>query len=104
MEIFISFFVLVLLSSCVTDTEAGKGPIVLSSTVQVGFEQYLGTTNPKVFVVSEDGNAFDYFYCSDIDGYLASNTTYRALKMCEERSYDQECKIYAIGKKVVWEK
>lgn len=104
MKILFSFLVLVLLGSCVTDTEVGKGPIVFSSTVQDGFEKYLGTTNPKVFVVSEDGNAFDYFYCRDIDGCLASNETYRALKMCEERSYGQECKIYAFGKKVVWEK
>ena len=104
MKILIPFFILVLLSSCATDTEVGKGPIVLSPRAQWAFEQYLKTENPTVFVVSEDGYHSYYFYCRDVDGCLASNSTYKAIKGCEEKSVGLECKVYAQGRNVVWEK
>ncbi len=102
MKILIPICIFVLLGACVTDTEVGKGPITLSPRVDWAFDQYLKTTNPTVFVVSEDGNNLFYFYCDD-DVCRQNNSTYQAIKRCEEAALGQECKVYAQGRNVVWE-
>lgn len=90
------------LSACET---GGEGPPpTFSPSVQALFERYMGEHNPTVFVVSTDGQAARYSYCPAYAGKcgIGGATKGKVLKACEERSEGVSCKVYAVGRKIVW--
>ena len=109
LKILIPLFVLVLLNSCSNGTAGqneitvGKWPITLSPIIQRDFDKYMKSERPTVFFVAIDGGSYSYSYCADIDGCLTSSATYRAMKNCQKYSNGVPCKIYAKGRKIVWE-
>ena len=93
--------VAIVLTACSNiDVEPGSGPLTLSYTVERGFEEYLKRETPRVFVVSEDGNYYHYYYCAG-DACRQSNYTHDTIERCEKGS-NLECKIYAFGRDIVW--
>ncbi len=92
------------LSACQTDGSVGRGPLKLAPEVQAHLDDYMEKSSPAVFVVSTDGNVGAGYYCPDVfDGCMPSNHTFRAIKDCQEVSEGVPCKIYAKGRRVVWE-
>ncbi|WP_085899559.1 hypothetical protein [Kiloniella majae] len=82
----------------------GSGPIVLGNEVQEAFDKYL-KTNSAVFAVSEDGrSSYGYYYCPANYRCLGNNlkSVRPAIESCEKNSYGQPCKVYAIGRSIVW--
>lgn len=95
---------LFILTGCqTTNPDHGSGFIYLSPVVEVVFQTYLADDRGRYFAVSTDGQNFGYsictwgaFNCEETGGNLA-------LRGCHSRSDGVPCKIYAEGKKVVWQ-
>ncbi len=95
----------VLLSACQDTTGAQGPPPTFSPAVQAIFERYMGEINPTLFVVSTDGQYARYTYCpayADACYPAAGATKSKALRSCEEQSGGVSCKVYALGRRVVW--
>jgi hypothetical protein len=84
--------------------QIGTGPITLSDRAQASFEEYLDS-NPSVFAVTEDGStSWGWYYCPENEGCRGNNFVYTgpAIRTCEKHSRGKPCKIYALGRKIVW--
>lgn len=91
------------LSAC-QDTAAVQGPPPkFSPFVQAVFDQYMAETRPILFVVSEDGQAAQYYYCPDIADHCAYGSySALAIRDCEQRSGGVPCHVYAVGRRIKW--
>ena len=92
------------LSACQTASNIGSGPITLSTSVQDLLRQYMKEDTPEVFAISTDGRTSSYRYCPDFaDTCWAENSRWKAIQDCEGLSGGVPCKIYAVGRDIVWE-
>ena len=100
------YWVLILLSlgaACAAkDPDVGTGRITLSPQVKANFEEYKETNAPIYFVVTQSGVGSYYLYCEGNYGCTGSTPRMRALEGCRRLHPDEDCKIYAIGRIVVW--
>ena len=108
MKYFATLILAVFIAGCSNssyESQIGSGPITLSNAAQKSFDKYL-QSNPAAFAISEDGfSSWGYYYCRDV---LCKGTNqssmYDAIKLCERRSKGKTCKIYAIGRDIIWKK
>jgi hypothetical protein len=100
------YWVLILLSlgaACAAkDPDVGTGRITLSPQVKASFEEYKQHNAPIYFVVTQSGVGSYYLYCEGNYGCTGSAARMRALEGCRRLHPDEDCKIYAIGRIVVW--
>ena len=92
------------LAGCVaTNPNWGSGPIALSPTAELLFQQYLDQQAPVVFAVSTDGRASSYTYCKDFDCEPGETA---ALELCNKNrlrnGVTAPCKVFAQGSDIVW--
>jgi hypothetical protein len=91
------------LSACETGAEGP--PPTLSPRVQAYFEQYMGESNPLMFVVSTDGRAAQYRYCPvgfDRCYPVSGAPKSELFRECEKKSGGVPCHVYAVGRRIVW--
>ncbi|HSA81911.1 MAG TPA: hypothetical protein VLE23_13935, partial [Geminicoccaceae bacterium] len=91
-----------LCASC-QDPDRGTGPITLSPGTEASFAEYTGRDAPLYFVVTEDGRGSYYVYCVGGFNCTSSAARMRALDECSRRNAGHDCKIYAIGRSIVWQ-
>jgi hypothetical protein len=99
-----SILPLFLCASCsFRDSVVGSGPITLSPQVKASFEEYKARDAPIYFVVTESGVGSYYLYC--VGGFNCSSSAARAqaLGQCRRQNPGEECKLYAMGRVVVWQ-
>lgn len=82
--------------------EVGSGPIKLSPEAQAAYERYASSRAPAVFVVSEDGEHFQYHYCAEARCRKAGGTA-QAIADCQAWSGDKRCYVYDRLGDVVWD-
>ena len=85
-----------LLQGCGGDA-IGQGPIVLSPAVQAHYDEYLHSTKPGAFVLSEGGSFWSY--CASTD--CRPGDVQLAMRLCRSNGND-DCKVYDVGGRVVW--
>ena len=93
------------LSACQDTTRAQGPPPKFSPSTQALFEQYMEEINPTLFVVSTDGRAAWYTYCpahADFCYPASGATKSTALRDCEKDSGGVPCRVYAVGRRIVW--
>lgn len=92
------------ITGCVTDPDYGQGPLSLSYRVKANFDEYLRLSNPFTFAVSIDGNYSGWTYCPQgVAGTGCQATPHAAVSYCESASRGIPCKVYAVGRNVVWQ-
>lgn len=79
----------------------GNGPLTMSAETNRIFQQYQSRPEPMAFAVSNDGRHSGYFYCKEKGACLNADAKAAALNDCRQNS-GESCKIYALGKDVVW--
>ena len=89
-------------ASC-QDPEYGTGPITLSPQVAASFAEYMEHDSPVYFIVTEDGRGSYYLYCRGGFSCTSSAARMRALNQCRVSNPGNDCKIYAVGRSVVWQ-
>jgi tetratricopeptide (TPR) repeat protein len=95
---------LVLGAACgIRDPDFGSGPITLSRGVQANFEEYQARDAPVYFAVSESGLGSYYIYCHGGFNCTDSAARMMVLDRCRRHNPGEECKIYAVGRSVVWQ-
>ena len=95
-------FLLLCTSCALEDPDAGTGPITLSPGVQANFQEYMARDAPLYFVVTEDGRGSSYIYCVGGFACTSSAAQMQAMNQCSSHSGGRACKVYAIGRSVVW--
>lgn len=93
--------ILLLLSSCQTNSTYGEGPISLSYNANNGFQAYLTTAEKGFFAVSTDGKTYGYSFCPE--SLCTEDAGAVALRSCRNRSKGVPCKVYAAGDRIVWQ-
>ena len=95
---------LLLCAACAArDPDVGSGRIALSPAVKASFEEYKARDAPIYFLVTESGVGSYYVYCEGGHGCTGSAARMQALDRCRRQNPDEDCKIYAIGRAVVWQ-
>jgi len=94
---------LVLLCASCQDPDRGTGPITLSPGAEASFAEYMGRDDPLYFMVTEDGRGSYYMYCVGGFNCTSSAARLQALNECRRRNAGDDCKIYAIGRSIVWQ-
>jgi hypothetical protein len=95
---------LFLCASCsFRDADVGSGPITLSPQVEASFEEYKARDAPVYFVVTESGVGSHYLYCVGGFNCKVPEARMQALAQCRRHYPGEECKLYAIGRVVVWQ-
>jgi hypothetical protein len=94
---------LFLCASCGRDPDFGAGPITLSPGVEASFEEYKARDAPIYFLVSENGRGSYYIYCDGGFNCTTSAARMQALDQCRRNNAGNDCKIYAVGRRVVWQ-
>lgn len=90
-------------ASCATsDPDVGTGRLTLSPQVKASFEEYKAHDSPVYFLVTESGAGSYYLYCEGGFNCVNSASRMQAFDRCQRLNPDEECKIYAIGRRVVW--
>lgn len=84
-----------------TNSYVGSGPIVLSPLAQVRLDSYLADPSPENFSVSIDGKNSAGVVCPYLECEFTNGTF--AIRICEQRSDGVPCKVFATGKKIVWQ-
>ena len=87
-------------TACQTSSQIGKGPITLSPGVRATYEKYL-EGNGLSFAVTEDGRGSMYYFCQD--SHCRSGSPFEAVRTCNHYYGEGRCKLYAIGKEIVWQ-
>jgi tetratricopeptide (TPR) repeat protein len=99
-------WILALVFLCTTcaanDPDYGSGRITLSPQVKASFEEYKARDAPLYFVVTESGVSSYYLYCEGGFNCVESAARLQTLDRCRRLNPDEDCKIYAIGRSVVW--
>jgi tetratricopeptide (TPR) repeat protein len=91
-------------TSCATgDPDVGTGQLTLSPQVEARFEEYKARDAPLYFLVTESGVDSFYTYCVGGFGCTRSAARMQALAQCRRAYPDEDCKIYAVGRSVVWQ-
>ncbi len=90
-----------LCAACVADPDAGTGPLTLSPGVEASFQEYVDRDAPLYFAVTEDGFSSSYIYCVGGASCTSSAARMQVMDQCQ-RGARRPCKIYAIGRSVVW--
>ena len=85
------------------DPDFGTGPVSLSPGIKASFEEYKARDAPLYFVITEDGRGSSYIYCAGGFNCTASTTRAIALDRCRSGYPGHDCKLYAIGRNVVWQ-
>jgi hypothetical protein len=101
---YLSLPLLLLGAACgIEDPDFGSGPITLSPGVKASFEQYKARDAPIYFAVSESGLGSYYIYCHG--GFSCTDSLARMMVLdnCRRNNGGEECKIYAVGRNVVWQ-
>ena len=80
----------------------GSGPLTVAPNVAAGFETYKTKAKPLTFAVSTDGQDYSYYFCPGTP-CDSSHATPEAIASCQGRSGGVPCKIFAIGREVVWD-
>jgi hypothetical protein len=93
---------LLLLAAC-QDRDVGTGPVTLSPGVEASFAEYKGRDAPLYFLVTENGRGAYYTYCGGGFNCTSSAARVQALDLCRRRYPGSDCKIYAIGRSIVWD-
>jgi hypothetical protein len=93
---------LLLCASCTTDPDFGEGRITLAPRVKASFDEYTARDGPLVFVVTESGFSSFYAYCDGGVTCPGASARIQALDECRRRNAGEDCKIYAIARRVVW--
>jgi hypothetical protein len=101
-----SHWILALVLLCTTcsprDPDHGEGQIVLTAPVRASFNEYMSHNAPLYFLVTESGAGSYYIYCDGGFKCVRSGARMQALAECRRLNPGDECKIYAIGRSVVW--
>ena len=79
----------------------GTGPLTLSPLIQASFDKYLTEFTPAFFFVSLDGLHSYYVYCRETN--CTDSISIYGIRNCESHSGGVPCKIYAVGRKIVWQ-
>ena len=90
-----------LCASC-QDPDFGTGPITLSPGAKASFARYLEEDAPIFFIVTEDGGGSYYLYCRGGFNCTSSAARMQGLNRCRTSHPGYDCKIYAVGRSVVW--
>jgi hypothetical protein len=85
------------------DLDVGSGPITLSPHVQANFEAYKALDRPMYFVVTESGVGSYSIYCPGRLYCSSPTARIEALAQCRKDNPGAECKVYAMGRVVVWQ-
>jgi hypothetical protein len=85
------------------DPHVGAGRITLTPAVKASFEEYKARDAPIYFLVTESGVGSYYLYCEGNYGCTGSTARMQALDRCRRQNPGEDCKIYAIGRIVVWQ-
>jgi hypothetical protein len=95
---------LFLCASCsFRDADVGSGPITLSPQVKASFEEYKARDAPIYFVVTESGVGSQLSVLRGRLQLQSSEARMQALAQCRSHYPGEECKLYAIGRVVVWQ-
>jgi hypothetical protein len=94
---------LLLLCAACQDPHFGAGPITLSPGVKASFEEYMARDAPLYFAVTPNGNGSFYVYCEGGFNCTSSAAQMETLDECRSHNFGQDCKLYAIGRSVVWQ-
>jgi hypothetical protein len=101
---YVALALLLLGASCaIRDPDFGSGPITLSPGVTASFEEYKARDAPMYFAVAENGLGSHYIYCSGGFGCTRSAARMQVMDQCRRHNPGAECKIYAVGRSVVWQ-
>ncbi len=94
---------LLLLCAACQDPDFGSGPIALGPAVQASFDEYMTRDAPACFAITGDGFGSYYVYC--VGGFNCTTSAARLMTLdrCRGRNSDQSCKLYAIGRHIVWQ-
>ena len=94
---------LFLCAACATnDPDVGTGRVILTPRVQASFEEYKARDAPLYFLVTESGVSSYYNYCGGGFNCTRSAARMQALDQCRRQNTGEDCKVYAIGRTVVW--
>jgi hypothetical protein len=93
---------LLLCASC-QDPDFGTGPITLSPGAEASFADYMGRDAPLYFLLTENGGGAYYTYCVGGFNCTSSAARVQVLDLCRRRYPGSDCKIYAIGRRIVWD-
>jgi hypothetical protein len=93
---------LLCMACALTDPDAGTGPITLSPGVQSSFQEYLARDAPLYFAVTEDGRGSSYIHCIGGVNCTSSAARLQIMDQCRSHNGGRDCKIYAIGRSIVW--
>jgi hypothetical protein len=97
--------VLMFLCACCSfqDSDVGSGPITLSPQVRASFEEYRARDAPTYFLVTESGLRSYYLYCVGGFNCKVPEARMQAFAQCRRHYPGEECKLYAVGRVVVWQ-
>ncbi len=93
------------LAACPTNQDYfGTGPLEITPRINAAFERYKKAGMDALYMaVSEDGQHIGYSYCPA--GQCGGGSSLMlAISACERRSGSKECRIYAQGHQVVWDR
>jgi hypothetical protein len=94
---------LFLCATCAKDPDFGAGRITLSPQVKASFEEYTARDAPLYFLVTKSGVGSYYIYCDGGFNCTESAARMQAFDQCRRHNPAEDCKIYAIGRSVVWQ-
>ncbi len=94
------FLGVLMLVSCKTP-DAGEGPLIISPRTKTAIDAYFKTPNPMFFAITEDGVGGFWYQCPNATTCI--NPPYDAITRCESLNNGRRCKIYAVGRNVVWD-
>lgn len=81
----------------------GSGPITLSPRAQAELDRYMSNPSAGSFAVPPDGSVGIWYSCNESSIRCANNTIGPAVRLCNQYTNRQDCKIYAVGREIVWE-
>jgi|SRR6185369_9557923 len=87
------------LSGCVPENLYKPAPgqkMHVTAGTMAGFKEYqglIGSTHPGVFVVSEDGRYYNYYWCDDTRCLDDNSIAHKAIEDCGK--YGDKCYLFA---------
>jgi len=76
-------------------------PLIISGSLKEAFEEYKKEFNPGHFAISEDGQFAAWTTCPEVK--CAPGSRQQALALCQSKSGEIPCKIFAAGHAIVWD-
>ncbi|MBI4968131.1 MAG: hypothetical protein HZC25_08415 [Rhodospirillales bacterium] len=81
--------------------DAGEGPLAMTYRTKANYDTYLRQDAPIGFAVTLDGAGSAWTYCPH--GTACMQNSFQAISYCESLNQGKKCKLYGIGRDVVWE-